>query len=133
MKQRQWPETPCRWRRSNDNGRRHKNIGEEANTMVEDTKPSAESQRHRQSHNTVGGSAKNIREDTLPLSEAPKTLAERQNRSAKPCRPWSKTIAILLNNNTIRRQSILPMVEKALPMVEDTTKLAEKQRAWSMT
>jgi hypothetical protein len=69
-----------------------------------------------------------------------KPFAERQNQSAKPFRPWSETIAILLNNNTIRRQTILPMVGKALPMVEDTqtmvddTKmLADKQRPRSKT
>ena len=69
-----------------------------------------------------------------------KPFAERQKQLAKPFRPWSETIAILLNNNTIRRQAILPMVGKALPMVgktlpmvEDTTTLAEKQTRWSKT
>jgi hypothetical protein len=76
-----------------------------------------------------------------------KPFTERQNQSAKPCRPWSETIVILLNNKTIRRQTILPMVGKTFPMVgkalpmvgktfplvEDTTMFAEKQRRWSKT
>jgi hypothetical protein len=57
-------------------------------------------------------------------------MAERQNQSAKPRRPWSETIAILLINKTIRRQAILPMVGKTLPMVGDTTKLAKRQKHW---
>jgi hypothetical protein len=120
-------------RRHNDHGRWNKDnrprrpaVGEAAKTMVEDTKPLAESQKHWRSHNPVGGRAKNIGGDT-------KLFAERQNQSAKPCRPWSETIAILLNNKMIRRRTILPMVGKTLPLVEDTTMLAEKQRRWSKT
>jgi hypothetical protein len=81
-------------------------------------------------------------------------IAERQNQSAKPRRPWSETIAILLINKTIRRQAILPMVGRALPMVGktlpmvgetkplvgetknmvgSTTMLAERQNPWSQT
>ena len=46
-----------------------------------------------------------------------KLFAERQNQSAMPFRPWSETIVIILNNNEIRRQTILPMVGETLPMV----------------
>ena len=46
-----------------------------------------------------------------------KLFVERQNQSAKPFRPWSETIVIILNNNEIRRQAILPMVGGTLPMV----------------
>jgi hypothetical protein len=71
-----------------------------------------------------------------------KLFVERQNQSAKPFRPWSETIVIVLNNNEIRRQAILPMVGSvstlvkivlpmvgdAQPMVEEMKLLAKRQR-----
>jgi hypothetical protein len=67
-----------------------------------------------------------------------KLFAERQNQSAKPFRPWSETIVIILNNNEIRRQAILPMVGETLPMVGETLPmveemklLAKRQSRWS--
>jgi len=57
-----------------------------------------------------------------------KLFAERQNQSAMPFRPWSETIVIILNNNEIRRQAILPMVEETLPMVGDAQPMVEEMK-----
>jgi hypothetical protein len=54
-----------------------------------------------------------------------KLFAERQNQSAKPFRPWSETIVIILNNNEIRRQAILPMVGETFPMVGSVSTLVK--------
>jgi hypothetical protein len=55
-----------------------------------------------------------------------KLFAERQNQSAKPFRLWSETIVIILNNNEIRRRSILPMAKETLPMVEETLPMVKE-------
>ena len=101
--------------------------------MVGDMKPFAERQKHRRRLKNIGKEAKTMVGDMKPF-------AERQKQLAKPFRPWSETIAILLNNKKIHRRSILPMVGTTLPMVEDaqtmvedTKILAEKQKPWSKT
>jgi hypothetical protein len=96
--------------------RRDKNFGAEIKTF-------AKRQKLWRRHKYLQRRDKNIGGDTM-------LIAERQKQSAKPRRPWSETITILLINKTIRRQAILPMVGETLPMVGDTTTFAKRQKHW---